>query len=508
MGLGFTMEDLDRLVDTLSGGWAMRVALARVLLSAPDLMLLDEPTNHLDLESLKWLEDYIRQVSSAVLLISHDRIFLNRVVSRIADIHDGEILSYPGNYDRYREEKRRREESLMAAHRTQQEQIRQMERFIERNRARKDRARQVQGRIKALEKIERIEVPKREDEWKFRFPQAPASGRIVLELEGIAHGFDDRSLYRDASLLLQRGNRIAILGANGSGKSTLLKILSGEFSPNSGKRRIGHGVRIAYFAQQQMEHLNDEKTVLEEVTDSAIHPHQAELRDLLAGFQFKGDNVFKKVKVLSGGERSRLLLCKILMQGANVLLLDEPTNHLDISSREVLERALVDFEGTLCLVTHDRRLMNVVANHILHMRESGWDLYPGSYDDFDKIWMKKKASTWESQEDPGLRTTKKGRAKKRKEADRRNRLFRMRAPVETSMKKIEEELESLSNRMGVIQTEMANPELYQSSERVIALQTEHSSLKASEEALTQKWEALAVELEELEQSMTPEKADK
>jgi ATP-binding cassette subfamily F protein 3 len=504
MGLGFLPEDMVRLVDTLSGGWAMRVALARLLLSDPDLMLLDEPTNHLDLESLRWLEEYLTQVASAVLVISHDRTFLNKVVSRIVEIQDGDLVSYPGNYDLYRKERDKRDELRWAAYRAQQEQFRQVERFVERNRARKDRARQVQSRIKAMEKVARIEPPRSLDELKFRFAPAPSSGRIVAELERITHGYDGLTLYIDASLVLQRGDRVAILGPNGSGKSTLLKVLAGQLTPLRGGRRLGHGVRVAYFAQHQLDQLNPEKSVLEEVTDSAVHPHQGELRTLLGAFQFRGEDVFKKVRVLSGGERSRLLLCKILLAGANLLLMDEPTNHLDIGSREVLESAMKDFHGTLCLVTHDRRLMNVVANHVLVMRAGGWDLFPGTYADYERIWIGR-ASPSLARPRGDARVPKRDRELRRMEAEWRNRFSRLRAPLEAVIVQVEEEVNRATRRLEEIQEEMGSRELYRDPERVKSLQMEYVTLKSQIAAWTQRWEGLHLQMEALEEQMARER---
>jgi ATP-binding cassette, subfamily F, member 3 len=507
MGLGFEIQDFERMVDTLSGGWIMRVALARLLLSDPDLLLLDEPTNHLDLEALRWLEQYLGQVPSAVLVISHDRAFLNRVVNRIVEIADGEIVTYTGDFDAYRAEKARREEHRWAAYRAQQEQIRQVERFVDRNRVRKDRARQAQSRLKALEKIERIEPPRRTEDLRFRFPQAPPSGRIVAELERVSHGYSGKPLYTEASLVLQRGDRVAILGPNGSGKSTLLKILAGDLTPLRGTRRLGHGVKLAYFAQHQMDQLHPDKTVLEEVGDVAVHPHQGELRDLLGAFQFRGDHVFKRVRVLSGGERSRLLLCKILLLGANLLLLDEPTNHLDIGSREVLENAMKEFSGTLCLVTHDRRLMDAVATHILSMRPGGWELFPGTYDDYERVWAKRPSSHTPLPDPKFERVPKRDREQKRSEAEWRNRFFRLRAPIESSIAEIEGRVEETTRRLEDIETEMANPELYRSPERVKALRVEHADLKSDIGRWTHQWEEWHLQLEELEDRMTRERPD-
>lgn len=504
-GLGFKEEDFHRPVETLSGGWMMRVALARILLGDPDLLLLDEPTNHLDLEALSWLEEFLVSMQASLLVISHDRAFLNRVVSRILEIEDAQIISYAGNFDFYKQEKERRLQQRWASFRTQQEQLRQMERFIERNRARKDRARQVQSRLKAMAKMQRVETPKRPDEIKFRFSPAPASGRILMELEGVRVELGGKALFNNASLVLERGMRMAVLGPNGSGKSTLLRILAGELTPQGGTRRSGHGVKVAYFAQDQMEQLHPEKTVLEELMDCTHHPHQGELRDLLGAFHFRGDAVFKRVSVLSGGEKSRLLLCRVLLSGANLLLLDEPTNHLDISSREVLERALMDFQGTICLVTHDRELMNRVANHLLVMRPGGWELFHGNYRDYQSIFAGRAVQPATQSPQQAHRATKKDKEQRRLEAEWRNRFFRLRAPLEAEIARLEDQVERATQRMDQIQWELSEPQLYKFGEKVRALQAEFSELKSQVQQWTVRWEELNWELERMEKDMAEQR---
>jgi ATP-binding cassette subfamily F protein 3 len=505
MGLGFEERDFARPVETLSGGWAMRAAMARLLLVEPDLLLLDEPTNHLDLEALRWLEGYLTEVPSAVLVVSHDRTFLNKVVERIVEVEEGKLFSYRGGFDAYRQQKEKRLEQQWAAYRVQLEKIRQMERFIERNRARKDRARQVQSRIRALQKMERVEPPRSHRDLKFRFPPAPPSGRLVVHLERITFGYGEAPLYQEATLHLHRGDRVAILGPNGSGKSTLLRLLAGQLTPERGGRRLGHGVRVAYFAQHQMDLLHPEKTVLEELMDSSPQLHQGELRNLLGAFQFRGDAVFKKVRVLSGGERSRLLLCRILLEGGNLLLLDEPTNHLDIDSREVLEEALRKFDGTLCLVTHDRRLINRVANRILVMRPGGWELFPGTYEDYERIWRRRPQEETAEEEDLGRKAPKKDRIQRRLEAEWRNRFYRLRAPLEAEIARIEQDVEEVTARLDEIREQMAAPDLYASPERVLRIRMEHDRLKQQLEELTRRWEERSLELEELKERMERER---
>jgi len=305
----------------------MRAALARILLMEPDLILLDEPTNHLDLDSLLWLEEYLNRLRSALIVVSHDRIFLNRVVKRIMEIDGARITLYSGNYDNYEVEKKKRRELQWAAYKNQQDRIRQIEQFIERNRVRKDRARQVQSRLKALERMERIEPPHEVEEIQFEFPDPPPSGKVVLSLRGISKSFDDLRLYHGLSLEIYRGDRIAFIGPNGAGKSTLMKIMAGAIDIDEGERKPGYGVSIAYFSQTQVDRLNIQTTVLDDIASVAKNWTHAKLRNLLGAFLFKGDDVFKKVDVLSGGEKSRLLLCKVLLQEANLLLLDQPPRY-------------------------------------------------------------------------------------------------------------------------------------------------------------------------------------
>lgn len=506
LGLGFEQQDFSRSTDTLSGGWMMRLALARVLLSDPDLLLLDEPTNHLDLEALRWLEDFLVQMEAALLIISHDRALLNKVVSRILELEEGELVSYSGNFDFYKKEKQRRLEQRWAAYRAQQEQLRQVQRFIERNRARKDRARQVQSRIRSIEKLELVERPRKTEEMRFRFPLAPPSGRIVVELEKISFRFAEKPVFKDASLVLERGVKMAVVGPNGSGKSTLLKILAGEMSPQKGIRRTGHGVRMAYFSQHHMDRLHPEKTVLEELLDISSHPHQGELRDLLGAFHFRGDAVFKRVSVLSGGERSRLLLCKILLAEANVLLLDEPTNHLDISSREVLERALVEFKGAICLVTHDRELMNRVTHETLMMRPQGWEVFHGKYQANPSSWAGRNVGPPPAQVNhPQSKSLRKEKEQRRLEAEWRNRFYRLKEPVEREIRSIEKQVEVATQRLDEIQREMGEAELYRFAERARTIHREFETLRAQVRDWTRRWEELQARLEEIEDRMARER---
>lgn len=511
-GLGFSNEMLTRPVSTLSGGWVMRLELARLLLSEPDLLLLDEPTNHLDLDSLLWLEQYLLNTSSAILLISHDRAFLNRVVTRILELEQGQLQEYTGNYDAYLEEKARRQEIQFASYKNQQERIRQIERFIERNRYRKDRARQVQSRLKLLDKVDAIEAPTEQAEIHFTFPEPPRSGKRVLELQGVHKAYGENVVYSGIDLVIERGDRVAFLGHNGAGKSTLLKILAGKELPTAGRRILGHQASIGYYAQYQWEQLNPEWTVLQEASSVAGDMPQSQLRSLLGAFLFRGDDVLKMVGVLSGGEKARLILCKLLIERPNVLLLDEPTNHLDIPSRDVLEHALEDFPGTLCFISHDRHFINAIANKVLFVDSGRIELFPGNYTDFQEIWRKrleKEASDHQGEQEeprksPGA-TAKKYQDQKRLEAEWRNELYRMKKPIQKRLEKIEVDLEKAHERLDSLNARLADPATYQNGRTVQELQIEYQQCQETIKLLSSRWEEDALALEELEENFWKDK---
>jgi ATP-binding cassette subfamily F protein 3 len=504
-GLGFDGDDMQKPVEEMSGGWAMRVALARILLAEPDLILLDEPTNHLDLDSLIWLEEYLVQTPSSLMLVSHDRVFLDNVVHRLLELENGQITSYPGDFQHYLEEKGKKTQSQWSAYNHQQEQIRQIKRFIDRNRARKDRARQVQGRIKMLEKMNRIEPPLSPDSFSFSFPSPSRASKIVLELKRIAKSYDEEKVFSNMDLTIQRGDRLALLGPNGTGKTTLVKLMAGVLDPDSGQRSIGSGVRIAYFAQQQLELLNPQQTVLESLSSVAGDMGQGQLRNLLGGFLFRNQEVDKRVAVLSGGERSRLLLCQILVQQANFLLLDEPNNHLDIQGRRVLEEALQAYRGTICLVSHDRHLINAVANKVLVITNGQAETFPGNYDDFQSIWKKRLQSSESETKPPAERSkitvvSKKSKEQKRLEAIWRNELSRLKAPLSQQLDNLEQVIEEITSRLEQLNHLLAQPDTYGNGADIKQLNREYTELKSSLEKQNLEWEKTALELEALENS--------
>jgi len=381
-GLGFRPDQLTQPLTSFSGGWRMRAALARLLLLAPSLLLLDEPTNHLDLASLAWLEDFLSGYDGTVVVVSHDRYFLNRMVTSIADLTPEGLVVYPGDYDDFLVEREARRELLEARARNQAKRIAEVERFIERFRYKATKARQVQSRIKMLDKVERIEVPGARRQVHFAFPQPPRTGRRVATLTGIHKAYGDNVVYAGVDVAVERGDRLALVGDNGAGKSTLLKILAGVLAFDQGERTLGSHVAVHYYAQHQLDALDPTRTVLEELEAVAPESTHTRLRTILGAFLFSGDSVDKKVAVLSGGEKARLALARMLVRPAALLCLDEPTNHLDLASREVLESALAEFPGTIVFISHDRYFINRIATVVVEVARGVLTSYPGSYDDY------------------------------------------------------------------------------------------------------------------------------
>src|SRR5579872_6943436 len=383
-GLGFTAEQIDGDVGNLSGGWKMRVALARVLLGRPDVLLMDEPTNHLDIESIIWLERFLKTVSAALLMTTHDREFMNRVVTKIAEIDSGEIITYSGDYDFYERERAIREANQQAAYTRQQAMLAKEQRFIDRFRTHAAKAAQVQSRIKALDKIERVELPKKRQVVKFEFQTPSRSGDQVAVLEGIVKRYGPRVIYDGFDLTIRRGERWAVMGKNGAGKTTLLKMIAGTLEPDAGGVRLGASLKMGYFAQQSLDVLDPELTVIEQLQNDFPQDGIGALRTLAGAFQFSGDDVDKPIRALSGGERSRLAMARLLYNPPNFLVLDEPTNHLDLATKEMLVEALRDFEGTMIFVSHDRTFLRGLSSRVLELGgENGAArqpcVYPGSY---------------------------------------------------------------------------------------------------------------------------------
>ncbi|TBH69993.1 ABC-F family ATP-binding cassette domain-containing protein [Aquirufa antheringensis] len=477
-GLGFSTSDLDRPLKLFSGGWRMRVMLAKLLLQKPALLLLDEPTNHLDLPSIEWVEKYIHDYEGSIVVVSHDRYFLDRTIDNIAEVSGAKITLYPGNYSFYMEEKALRNEIQKGAFENQQSQIRQTERFIERFKAKASKARQVQSRVKALDKIDIIDDvidEKAKVNFKFNFGTEP--GRFILFLEHISKAFGEKVILKNTSATINRGDKIALIGANGKGKSTLLRIISGT-EQIEGERRTGHNVIESFFAQHQLESLTVENTLIDELKGTGTTKTDMELRSVLGCFLFSGEEVFKKIKVLSGGEKSRVALAKVLISEANFLLLDEPTNHLDMQSVNILIQALQQYEGTYVVVSHDRYFVSNIANKIWYIEDHEIKEYPGSFDEYE-TWM----ATRETSKPVSIKAALKAKPEL--------------APVEAKtpnqakqIEKLEAEIMEIENRISAIEAQMvdlANQADYAGLKQLeVSLATEKSNLSAT----TTAWEAL------------------
>ncbi len=504
-GLGFKERDFDRFTDELSGGWLMRIALAKILLQSPDLLLLDEPTNHLDLESLVWLENFLINYPGALVIVSHDRVFLNHLVDRIAEIEAQKIDLYYGDYEHYLEEKEARRQVLEATYKTQQRKIEQTERFIERFRAKNTKSSQVQSRIKMLEKIDRIELPKEKKEIRFQFPAPKRSGHKVVEVKNLNKSYGETVVYQGIDLALFRGDKVALVGPNGAGKSTLLKILAGVLDFEEGAVVLGKDVTRAYFAQHQFDILRPENTVFEELLSIATDESQTELRTLLGTFLFAGDEIEKKVSVLSGGEKSRLILAKMLLKPANFLLLDEPTSHLDIPSRNVLEMALKQFQGTICLITHDRHLINQIANKVIEIDHGIPYIYPGNYDYY--IYKKQQTQLEEAQKNVGevyqpplslkKKTSSRTKEERRKRAQEMDQFRRQLSSLEKRLQEVEKSLHEATKTLDNLNQRLSDPNLYLNQKETYETIQTHNRVKEQVKELTQVWEFLALELDDI-----------
>jgi len=496
MGLGFSTGDLDRMTDEFSGGWQMRIALAKLLLQQPSLLLLDEPTNHLDLDSLQWLEEYLHSYEGAVMIVSHDRRFLDTMTTRIFELSLGTLTEYHGNYTAYLVAREERKAQTKAAMENQQQQIKQTEQFIERFRYKATKARQVQSRIKMLEKIDLIEMEDEEEAIRFRFPPAPQSGRSVLELRSISKSYGTNKVFANLDFDIDRGDRMAFVGVNGAGKSTLSRIIAGVEGFDGGARIPGHNVIVSYFAQHQAEELDPKDEVLAVVDKVATGEIRKRLRTLLGSFLFRGDDVFKKVKVLSGGEKSRLALAKMLLQPSNLLILDEPTNHLDMRSKGVLQEALKSFEGSFVIVSHDRDFLEPLVNKVIEFRHGIPKTYLGGISDY-LYKLKQQVAIAKHQATTGANASRSEKDRKRAEAEERQKRYKVTKPVQQKIKAVEKSIELKESRKKELEALLADPEIYKEGERVKQIHSEFKSLDQELASDYFRWNDLIRELERI-----------
>lgn len=494
-GLGFSEKDLSRPTTEFSGGWLMRVALAKLLLMNPTYLLLDEPTNHLDIESLQWIEQFLLQFEGAVILVSHDRSFLNIVTNRTLALQNGDLYDYSGNYSFYEKKHAEELDMLKKQYENQQKEIKQTQDFIDRFRAKATKAKQVQSRIKQLEKLERITFEEDQSEISFRFPPPERSGQVVLTLQNMVKKYGDLTVFDGINYEVERGDKIAVVGPNGAGKSTLIRILAGIEPITSGKREVGYNVTPGYFAQHQADELNPQNTALDEMRLAGSHESETRLRTILGCFLFIGDDVFKKVKVLSGGEKSRLALAKMLLNPGNFLIFDEPTNHLDMQSKNILQQALQQFEGTLMIVSHDRDFLDPIVDKTLEVQPGRLKTWLGNV----SYYLDKKR-----EETGGLNKTEEssspsdGRSRKeqrRAEAEKRNALSKKIKPLKKRLTEIESEIEKGEKRKAEIEKLMSVESFYDDAELVKKSSMEYESIKSNLADLLNKWEEVAGRIE-------------
>ncbi len=520
-GLGFPVEDFDKPAKEFSGGWQMRISLSKLLLRRPDVLLLDEPTNHLDLESVQWLERFLSSYDGTVLLVSHDRSFMDACVTHVAALENRMLVTYTGNYSGYLHQREENLEQLRAKRAAQERDIAHMETFIERFRYKPTKAKQVQERVAKVEKIreELVVLPEQSHHMHFRFPEPPRTGDTVISLEGVAKSYEDNFVYDNVDLKLYRGDHVALVGPNGAGKSTLMKLIAGKLKPDAGEITLGQNVTEAYYAQHQLEELNPANTVLAELDTVAARWTTSEERRLLGAFLFHGDDVEKRVNVLSGGERARLALAKMLVSPDPLLLLDEPTNHLDIDSVDVLEKALVDFPGTIILISHDEHLVRAVANKVVDVRDHKVTVYDGNYDYFlFKLAELQAAAQGETSSKAvssygtsGARAVKssgpeagqaagssrnvKTKEQRRAEAEERNRRSRALRETKKRLDEVEAALTPAHKRYDELMTLMADEALYNDPQKFDECMAEYQALSKKIPALEAEWLELSEKME-------------
>jgi ATP-binding cassette subfamily F protein 3 len=502
MGLGFTVSDLERQTDEFSGGWQMRIALAKLLLINPSVLLLDEPTNHLDIESLVWLESFLKSYEGSIILVSHDRKFLDNITNKTIEIYTGKVTLYNGNYSYYEVEKESRKELIEKRYLNQQKYLKQQERFIERFRYKQSKASAVQSRIKLVEKLELVEIEDEESAIHFKFPPATHSGRKIIELKNLSKSYDDNLVLKNVDLEIERGEKIGFVGINGAGKSTLARIIRGTEDFQHGERILGYQVQLEYYSQHQADSLDPNHTVLETLDEIATGDIRKQLRSILGSFLFRGDDVFKSVSVLSGGEKSRLALARMLLKPSNFLILDEPTNHLDMNSKKVLMNALNGYEGTILLISHDREFLDGIVNKIIEVKNKNIKTYFGNCSDYlaskaeeaDIAAGKTKSEANNETESK----TKKTKEQKRAEAESRNKLYNLTKPVKTKIAQIEKDIKVKEEKLKQIEADMGDESFYKDAEKVKKANKEFGEIKEKLTVLYHQWMEQSSRLTELE----------
>jgi ATP-binding cassette subfamily F protein 3 len=498
-GLGFEQNDFEKLTNEFSGGWQMRIALAKILISQNDILLLDEPTNHLDFDSLEWLISFLKSYNGALLIVSHDKRFINEVTEKTLEIFLGKFYTFKGDYDAYLKFKAERDEQLEYQYQLQQKNIKETEKFIERFRYKATKARQVQSRIKQLEKLQLIELPDSKDDIYIKFPPPPPSGKVNLELKSIVKFFGKNKVFDNIDLTIIRGDKIAFLGPNGAGKTTLAKIISGVLNFDSGHRILGHNTVISYYAQDVADNLAGDLDLIETIEGIAENKTIGQLRTMLGSFLFSGDDVFKKVRVLSGGEKSRVALVKILLTKANFIILDEPTNHLDLSSKEVLQQALVDFSGSLILVSHDVDFLKPIVNKVVDVRKGNIKIYEGGLDYYlSKRAEEMDAGVVKSYKDIAARDNISRKEQRRLEAEQRQKRFRATIDVIKKIEELEKHISGLELRENELENQLADEKIYSNPAKAKEVTSEYNKVKEDINYKMAEWSRLSDELQKIE----------
>ena len=496
-GLGFKQKDMARMTEEFSGGWQMRIELAKLLLQEPSVLLLDEPTNHLDIESLEWIEQYLLSYGGSIILVSHDSRFLDNLVERVVEISMGKVAEYTGNYSSYLEQKEQRLEILHSTYQNQKRIIQKTSRFIERFRYKNTKAKQVQSRVKMLEKMDHISIENNEKDISFKFAEPPRAGRIVMELDKIKKAYGENGVFDNISLQIERGDRLALLGINGSGKSTLARIIAGTESFQNGERKPGHNAIISYYAQNMAEELDDQKTVIQTLDDAATLKAPGELRTLLGCFLFTDDDIFKPVSVLSGGEKSRLALAKMLLKQANLLIMDEPTNHLEIRSKVILQESLENYAGTYIIVSHDRDFLAPLINKVVVLKDGGIYLYHGNVDDYLEKHHKGKETKELKGKERDISPTNLERDRRREEAQLRQERYRKLKPLRDTLHMIESEIETTEKKKSEMEDSFARQETYSDDSLIQSLSAKYRETKSHLETLYDKWTKTEEKIEEI-----------